>query len=55
MYNQAIENYQLTKPATQKYSLRQKMAQHINKPEVVIPYNTLRLDLTCKNNNNICG
>jgi hypothetical protein len=30
MYNQALENYQLTKPSTQKYSLRQKIVQNKN-------------------------
>jgi hypothetical protein len=30
MYNQALENYQIAKPTTQKFSLRQKIAQNKN-------------------------
>ena len=55
MYNQALENNQLGKPTTQKFSLRRKIAQNKNKQGIVMPGNPPKLDLTSRNNNNMCG
>lgn len=54
MYNQSLENNQLGKAGTHKYSLRQKMAHHKNKNELMLLPNYSNQDLLSNHHHEIC-